>query len=90
MCRWLIEDPLTCHIPLLWREKLPFVVFGLRMVPLTILLTHTIHVHTHIQMRSVAEGFKLSSVASSAEVKPDCSNKGGPELKQDGHKLLLG
>lgn len=39
--------------------------------------THTAHIYTRIQMRSVAEGFKLSSVLSSAEVKPDCSNKGG-------------
>lgn len=50
---------------------------------------HTAHIHTHIQMRSVAEGFKLSSVLSSAEVKPDCSNKGGPELQQGGSKLEL-
>lgn len=50
---------------------------------------HTHTVHTHIQMRSVAEGFELSSVVSSIEVTPDCSNKGVPELKQDSHKLEL-
>lgn len=78
MCRCLIEDPLTCHIPLLWREKAAAYSFwvedGATHHPAH---THTIHVHTHIQMKSVAEGFKLSSVASSAEVKPDCSNKRG-------------
>lgn len=40
-------------------------------------------------MRSVAEAFKLSSVVSSIEGKPDCSNKGVSELEQDSHQLEL-
>lgn len=40
-------------------------------------------------MRSVAEALTLSSVVSSIEGKPDCSNKGASELKQDSHQKAL-
>lgn len=78
------------HVMVLRRQL--FVVFGLReetgaVLSFTALLlctwvhTHTSYTHTHIQMRSVAEGFYLSSVPSSIEVKADCSNKGVPAFK---------
>lgn len=86
------------HVMVLRRQL--FVVFGLReetgaVLSFTALLlctwvhTHTSYTHTHNQMRSVAEGFYLSSVPSSIEVKADCSNKGVPAFKQDSHKAMF-
>lgn len=76
----LARRSLTCHMSLLWRGE-EASVYSVTCV--------FIYTHTHIQMRSVAEGFKLSSAVGSIEVKPDCSNKRVPGLKTGRHKLGL-